>query len=88
VTFVRRFRLPVPIEQAPALKDQVGVLYLCELFRGSGFHTFSGRTSTSATFSNPSELSESYSYVRVNLLSVWLFDRNSRRVLMKIDDYK
>jgi hypothetical protein len=85
---VRRFRLPVSIAEAPAMKDQLGVLFVCELFTGPGFQTFSGSASISGTFWDPSELRESYSYVRVNLLSVWLFDRRTRRVLMKVDDYK
>lgn len=38
-----------------------------------------------ATLSAPHEWDETLHYLRVDLLSVWIFDRKSGRVLFKID---
>jgi hypothetical protein len=78
-------RVRVPIEEAPALKRRLAVLWVCRPRGDSQAPTVSGYTSKKPTLQSPYEERLNHHTLRVHLLSLWVFDEETGRILMKLD---
>lgn len=78
------FSVPVPVSEAQKVKGGLSVLFVCEPHPAAFPATFGGSETTGApTIATPFQSTTDYSYVRVQLLDVWVFDRNTGRVYLR-----
>ncbi len=79
------FKIRVPIEEAPALKNRMKLLWICKPRSGSEPATFSGHFYKAATLKRLDEEREHNYYLNVDLLSFWVYDPVTGRILKKFD---
>lgn len=81
----RQVTIPMDAQSARGLKDNIGTMLICQVRAGGKplAFTFRSGMSNEATITSPVALTTSSSYLNVEVLAVWFFDKRNGQILLK-----
>lgn len=81
--FKEKIEIQLPPDQARALKENFGILFVCDLKSSAKGYTKEGFNSKKPTFSSPSSYAFSEKHVHVNVVEVVIFNGKTGAIYVK-----